>query len=193
MKQKLAKYISIIGHPLLSIPIYILIVLFSTENFKKALLVSFLIIGGVFVPLILRLYIKSKNGTYSNFDVSDRKQRKSIFIFIIPLLIIVTYLLFKTQENSNLYLSVLFATILIFVSQIVNFFIKSSLHVSLNIYLSFLIMTVNPPIGIIVLLFTALLGWSRIELGRHTIVEVIVGGIIGLTISLLMYYTEGIY
>jgi hypothetical protein len=191
MKQKLAKLISIIGHPLLTIPVFVIIVLFSTEKFEKALSISFLIIGCVFVPLILRLYLKSKNGSYTNFDVSDRKQRKSIFIFILPLLIIVTYLLFKKQENSGLCMSVLFATILVFVSQMVNLFIKSSLHVSLNIYLSFLVMTVNFRIGLFVFLFTILLGWSRIVLGRHTLKEVLSGGAIGLTISLLMYCTEG--
>jgi len=191
MKQKIANFISIIGHPLLTIPVFVAIAMFTSEDFKKASFVSFLIIGCIFIPLILRMLIKSKNGTYTNFDVSDRIQRKSLFIYIVPLLIVVTFLLFKTQQNSNLCISVLFATILIFVSQIVNLFIKSSLHVSLNIYLSFLVMTINFKIGIVILLFTIILGWSRIVLKRHTIKEVLLGGFIGLTICLLMYYTEG--
>jgi len=84
----------------------------------------------------------------------------------------------------------LFATILVLISQVVNLFIKSSLHVSLNIYLSFLVMTLNLKIGILLFLFTGLLGWSRIELGRHTLKEVLAGGVIGLSISLIMFYIE---
>lgn len=191
MKQKIANFISIIGHPLLTIPVFVAIVMFTADNLKNAAFVSFLIIGCIFIPLTLRMHIKSKNGTYTNFDVSDRIQRKSLFIYIVPLLIVVTFLLFKTQQNSNLCISVLFATILIFISQIVNLFIKCSLHVSLNIYLSFLVMTVNYKIGTVILLFTIMLGWSRIVLRRHTTKEVLLGGFIGLSISLLMYYTEG--
>ena len=191
MKQKIANFISIIGHPLLTIPIFIAIVMFANENAKKAFYISFLIIGCVFVPIILRMYIKSKNGTYTNFDVSDKKQRKTLFIFIIPLLVIVTFILFKTHQNNNLCKTILFATILVFISQVVNLFIKSSLHVSLNIYLSFLVMTLNYKIGIILFLFTGLLGWSRIVLGRHTLKEVLVGGAIGLSISLITLYIEG--
>lgn len=191
MKQKIARFISIVGHPLLTIPLYVLIVMFTHENLNKALFNSFLIIGCIFIPLILWLYIKYKKGSFTNFDVSDRKQRKSIFIFIIPILSVVTFIVYKTGQSPNLYLSLLFALILVLISQIVNFFIKSSLHVSFNIYLSFLLLTVNYKLGIILLLFTGLLGWSRIVLGRHTLKEVLVGAAIGLLVSLTMIHLEG--
>jgi len=176
---------------MLTIPVFVVIAMFGFEDFKKAAFISFLIIGCIFIPLIVRMYLKSKNGTYTNFDVSDRKQRKSLFIYAVPLLAFVTFLLFTTGQNINLCISLLFATVLVFVSQIVNLFIKSSLHVSLNIYLSFLVMTLNVAAGIVLLLFTVLLGWSRIVLGRHTLKEVLCGGCIGFAISLLMYCVEG--
>ena len=190
MKQKTANIISTLGHPLFTIPAFVAMVMFANEDFKKAVFITFLIIGCIFVPLILRLYIKSKNGTYTNFDVSNRMQRKTIFIFIIPFLIIVTFVLFKTRQNHDLCISMLFATILVLISQVVNLFIKSSLHVSLNIYLSFLVMMLNLKVGILLFLFTGLVGWSRIELGRHTLKEVLTGGVIGLSISLIMFYIE---
>jgi membrane-associated phospholipid phosphatase len=52
-------------------------------------------------------------------------------------------------------------------------------------------MTLNYKIGIILFLLTGLLGWSRIVLGRHTQKEVLVGGVIGLSISLIMIFIEG--
>jgi membrane-associated phospholipid phosphatase len=85
----------------------------------------------------------------------------------------------------------LFGLILLFILQVVNFRIKSSMHVSLNIYLSFLIMTVNYPVGIIVLLLTAPIGWSRVALGRHSLKEVLSGTVIGLLVSLVMMHAEG--
>ena len=81
MKKKIAQLVSVAGHPLLTIPLYAAFVLFTFEDVKTASFNSALIIGCIFIPLILRLYLKSRNGSYTNFDVSDRKQRKSMFFF----------------------------------------------------------------------------------------------------------------
>lgn len=189
--KKVAGFISIIGHPLLTIPLFVVIILYGSDGFSKATLNSSLIIGCIFIPIILWMYIKSKNGSYTNFDVSDQTQRKSLFWFALPLLLLVTIILFATNQSKNLCISVLFALILLVISQVINLFVKSSLHVSFNIYLSSLVFTVNYKIGILVLLFTGLLMWSRVKLGRHSKKEVVVGMIVGILISLMMLYFEG--
>jgi len=190
MKQAIAKWISMCGHPLLTIPLFVTITMFATEDIGKASLVIFLIVGCIFVPLVAWLYIKSKNGTTTNFDVSDRKQRKSLFVFILPVLMVVTIILYRTGQSKTVCLSVFFGLVITFVSQLVNLRIKSSLHVSMTIYLAFLIMPLNYIAGIVVLLLSGLIGWSRIVLGRHTLKEVLWGGGIGLTIGLIMFYVE---
>jgi ABC-type Fe3+ transport system permease subunit len=76
MKKNIAHVVSVLGHPLLTIPLYVVLVMFGSEDFKRASLNTFLIIGCVFIPVTVWLYIKSRNGSYTNFDVSDRKQRK---------------------------------------------------------------------------------------------------------------------
>ena len=191
MKKKIAQLVSVAGHPLLTIPLYAAFVLFTFEDVKTASFNSAIIIGCIFIPLILRLYLKSRNGSYTNFDVSDRKQRKSIFFFIIPLLSVVTATVFITGQSRNLCLSLLFALVLVVISQLVNLFIKSSMHVSFHLYLSFLVMTLNYRVGVIVLLIGVPIAWSRMVLGRHTLKEVVFGGAIGLTVGLCMFYAEG--
>jgi len=44
-------------------------------------------------------------------------------------------------------------------------------------------MPINLMIGIIVLLFSGLIGWSRLELKRHTLKEVYTGAVIGFTME----------
>ena len=190
MKQQIAKCISFCGHPLLTIPLFVTITMLATEDIRKASLVIFLIVGCIFVPLIAWLYIKSKNGTTTNFDVSDRRQRKSLFVFMLPVLMLVTIILYYSGRSKTICLSVFFGLVITFVSQLVNLRIKSSLHVSLTIYLAFLIMPLNYVAGVIILLLSALIGWSRIALGRHTLKEVLWGGGIGLTIGLIMFCIE---
>ena len=189
--KKIATYISTLGHPLLTIPLFILIVLFGNEDSSRAAPISFLIIGCVFIPVTIRLYIKSRNGSYTNFDVSDKIQRRSLYLFVVPLLLIVTIILFATNQSRNLCLGVLFALLLLILSQAINYFVKSSLHVSLNIYLSALIFTVNFKAGVAALLFTALISWSRVKLGRHSVKEVLFGLLIGTIISLILLKLEG--
>jgi membrane-associated phospholipid phosphatase len=190
MKSSLAKFISFIGHPLLTIPLFVAVVMFLFEDFTKAILISSIIIGCIFVPLVSWMYTKSKNGTYTNFDVSDRKQRYSLFYFAVPLLLIATVLLFITHQSNVLLVSVIFGLIITLVSQLVNIYVKSSLHVSLNIYLAFLIMPISVYVALIIFLFTIAIGWSRIVLKRHTFREVVFGAVIGMVISLIMDLIE---
>jgi membrane-associated phospholipid phosphatase len=191
MKRKFAQFISVIGHPLLTIPLFVLTVMFSKENNSTAMLVSFLIIGCFFIPVTIRLFVKSRNGSYSNFDVSNRVQRKSLYAFSIPLLASVALILYITDQSRSICLSVLFALILLVVSMVVNFFVKCSLHVSLNVFLGALVYSVNSKIAVAILLFTLLLIWSRIALGRHTCKEVIFGFVLGFALGVMMLYFQG--
>lgn len=190
MKQKFAQLVSIIGHPLLTIPLFVLAVMFSKEDKCTATLVSFLIIGCFFIPVTIRLYIKSKNGSYSNFDVSDRIERKSLYTFAIPLLAVVFLALYFTDQPLSVCLSVLFAFILLVASMVVNFFLKCSLHVSLNVFLAALAYDVSIKLAAGILIFTVLLIWSRITLGRHSLKEVVFGFILGILVSVIMLYFQ---
>lgn len=188
---KTANLISIICHPLLTIPLFVLIASSAFGDFKSAALVSFLIIGCIFLPSTIMIFIRTRRGSYTNFDISDMKQRNSLFIFALPLIIAISIILYETGQPRIFYLSVFFAFLLMFISQIVNFYIKSSLHVSLNIFLSSLVGMMNIRFGVFVFLLTGLIGWSRLTLGRHTLKEIITGAGIGVSISLVMLCVEG--
>ncbi|MBA3705192.1 MAG: phosphatase PAP2 family protein [Bacteroidetes bacterium] len=191
MKTKLASFISVIGHPLLTLPVFSIIAFFTYEEFHSALLHSSLIAVGISLPLALKMYLNSKNGKYSNFDVSNKTQRQSWYVFAIIVLLIVTIILFVTGQPRTINLSVLFSLILLSTSKITNYFVKSSLHVSLNVFLSFLLLPMNLVLGLLFLLFTILIAWSRLILKRHTFKEIIAGFIIGLTVGTFALYCIG--
>src|SRR5260221_9307112 len=112
-KIKFAEFISVIGHPLLTLSIFAITALFTYEEFYGALLNSSLIVAGIILPLTLKMHLNSKNGTYTNFDVSDKTQRQSWYGFAILVLLIVTIILFVTDQPRRLSLSVLFSLILL--------------------------------------------------------------------------------
>lgn len=149
---------------------------------------SLLILGGFFVPLALTMYRKQARGTYTNFDVSDQAQRKTWYILAVGLLACVTISLYMTNQGYVIRVIFLLATLLLATSQVVNYFIKSSLHVSLNSYLAFLLLIFDWRAGYLFLAWIPFIGWSRIHLNRHTLPEIMMGVIIGSGFGSWLFY-----
>lgn len=193
MTQKIARVISILGHPFLTIPLYTLIITFSLMEVQKALFISLTIIGGFFIPISLWNFVKTRKGIYTNFDVSDQKQRNSMYLFAIPALLIVLAVFYFTNQSHNLILVILFALILLISSYVVNFSVKCSGHTSLTIFLSFLVLPVSFTAAMIMLVCAVAIGWSRLALKRHTFTEVVAGMILGLMVGTSMLYFQGYF
>lgn len=179
MQQKLAHYISAFGNPLLTIPLFAIIALYQTENRRTALFASLVIVGGVVVPILIKSYRGVQKGEYTNYDISNRKQRQSWYLFPTLLLALATIVLYVTHQSRDLVLGVLFALVLFIVSQVVNLYIKTSLHVGFNVYLGFLVYPLYSKLAIGVWAFTLVLGWSRVFLKKHTLYEVLCGAGLG--------------
>ncbi len=172
---------------------YTLIITFSLMEVRKAIFISLTIIGGFFIPISLWNFIKTRKGSYTNFDVSDQKQRNSMYLFAIPALLLVLAVFYFTRQSHNLILVIVFALILLTLSYAVNFFIKCSGHASMTIFLSFLVLPVSFTSAIIMLVCAIAIGWSRLELKRHTFAEVITGIFLGLAIGFPMLFFQGYF
>ena len=171
-----AKIISIVGHPLLVIPVFAIIVLFKYENTQKATTLSGLIVGGLIVPMVVKMYRGYRKGTYTNFDVSDQAERKTWYSLPIILLTIFTLYLFVKEQERNLRLAILLSLILLISSKLINNYIKISLHASFGAYIAMLAFQLLGIIyGSLFLLFALLVACARVVLRRHTVIEVVLG------------------
>ncbi len=119
-------------------------------------------------------------------DVSNRVQRKTLYIFIAAC--VISYLIFNYIKNGYIDLVMLFILILLFVLQISNFFIKSSMHTAFNIFVAALFFTLNWKMGLIWMGVAILVGITRIILKRHTVKEVLTGAGIAFMISFIYLY-----
>jgi len=180
MNAKLANYISILSHPFLTIPVFVIITLFNHEYFLKAAWISALIIGGIFIPLTVKLYRGKKDGTYTNFDVSNRQQRQTVYAYAITLLGVVTAILFITDQSRALQLNMLFSFLLLLSLMLSNYFVKSSLHIAFNTFLSCMLISTIGPLVAILFGCVFFIGRARIVLRRHTLNEVLAGAVLGL-------------
>lgn len=183
---RFAKIISVAGHPLITIPLFVSAILFRTMAIEKAVIITGLLVCGIILPLTIKMARGVKQGRYTNFDVSDRKQRKGWYFFAIGLLVITTIILFVTKQSRAVCFGFLLSTLLLISSQLANYFIKSSLHVAFNVFLWFMIAPFSVFVAAVFAVFVIVIAWSRIYLDLHSVKEVIFGAIIGALFGVLL-------
>ncbi|WP_228442102.1 phosphatase PAP2 family protein [Chryseobacterium nematophagum] len=155
-------------------------------SLKDSLIYFLPILLIIILPVIIWLVWNVKTGRYTNMDVSNRNQRKTLYIFIG--ICVITYLIFHYVQNRHLDFVMLFILILLLTLQISNFYIKSSMHTAFNIFVAALFFSLNPQAGLIWLGIAILVGITRIILKRHTVKEVFMGAGIAFVISFIYLY-----
>lgn len=177
--RHIARFISIIGHPLLTISILVLYLSHKEMPKKEADLVSAIIVGGITIPIILHNLWKTQKGQYTNFDVSNRKQRKGFFLFSIVLLALVSLWCWRMGLSSKLVYSMWIFLSMVILFAIVNYKSKISMHAGVNFYIVAIMLHYNMILGLACLALAILVAASRLVLKRHTLLEVIVGACVG--------------
>jgi len=187
LKTTVAKLVSTIGHPFLTVPVFVVFLLFSIEPAKEATYLSVLIIGGIFVPIGLKTLRGVKRGTYTNLDVSDQLQRQRWFVGTTFLLFAVTVIIWLTNQGRVLRLAVTCALMLLLTAQVVNIRVKASMHLAFHTFLGVLILYFNKNAGLGFLLFAPLLAWSRLHLKRHVKKEIFAGVALGAAFGMVFW------
>lgn len=187
---KLSNILSNVLNPLFSLLIFFIYFakekMETTEAFKNLLWMVILVI----IPIFGWIFWNVKTGRYTNMDVSDRKQRNSLYLFNVFIVSIYIAFLYFTQQNFDLILIIIFVMALMLIMHFSNFFIKSSMHTSFNVFVSALFFSLNIYFGLFWLFLTILVGISRVILKRHTVKEVIMGFIIATFISFVYLYFD---
>lgn len=179
----LSKIISNFFNPLVSLVIYFFYYSYKNYTWEQASAKFLPILFLLIIPVALWIYRNVKNGKYTNMDVSNRKQRHSLYIFIIIATVIFLGVDFYLHKEMDW--AIFMLCILLILMQISNFSIKSSMHTSLNIYVSALFFTIEPAVGIFWFILSIIIGITRVILKRHTPAEVFSGGAIAVLVSLI--------
>ncbi len=184
--HKISRIISDFFNPLISLLIFFIYMSVREYSLKDSLLYFMPLLLMIILPVVIWLVWNVKTGRYTNMDVSNRVQRKSLYIFIAACVVI--YLVFNYFRNGYIDLVMLFILILVFTMQISNFFIKSSMHTAFNVFVAALFFSLDWKAGLIWLGIAALVGITRIILKRHTVKEVFMGAGIAFVVSFIYLY-----
>ncbi len=184
----LARIISNIFNPIilfLAFP-YILVER-ATRNFQVALeweIISVFFLGIVTLYMVYEVH----RGVFSDLDVSRKKDRPRLFLFLSIITLLYMLVLFVLKAPFIL-LAVTFGIIIgIFISSIVTIWVKASMHEATSTALFTALGIAFSGWYFLLLLLIPVLGWARVKTKRHTILEVCVGVMIGLLLAIFVYY-----
>lgn len=183
---KWSKFLSQIFNPLFSLIVFFVYKESKNGSFVQSALKFLWLFIFLILPVLIWIFSRVKSGKYTDSDVSDREQRKSLYLFISAALSV--YILFNYFVNKTWDLVLIYVLVLILLMQISNLLIKSSMHTALNIFVAALFFSENFVWGIVWLLISILVGITRILLKRHTLQEVLSGGIIAVFVSAFYLY-----
>ena len=187
-KTKIARIISDIFNGFLTMILTPSIAIFTSPlpTTQKIILFILYLLSPILPYLILR-----KMGKVTDYEFTNRKERPPYFTTI-SLLFGILFLLITTLNIEALTLTRVSLNIFLvsFVITLITFFWKISGHMTYSTILFATLIYLFPTTPSLMFLFvlTPIIAWSRIVLNKHTLTQVILGTLIPLSISILIYW-----
>ncbi|OGC42189.1 hypothetical protein A3K02_01205, partial [candidate division WS6 bacterium RIFOXYD1_FULL_33_8] len=182
IKDLIAKFFSRILTISLIILAIVSILLKTTLPFETELIIATL----TFVVPILTIVLFKKLGITSDFNVSKRSERPRLFAVMAISFAIALYI---AINSSSTLLIVIFSTLNItfFLGFVITLFWKISFHMIWSILATFFIIySLQTPQSYLLILFIPLIAWSRLQLKRHSLLQVVAGTLLTLTCIFLV-------
>lgn len=190
VRHDIASVISAVIHPIVFPLVTVIVIgLAATQNniMATALYAIFAVLLTA-LPVALVVYVQVKRGKWSDLDVSQRTQRYTLYPLTLVCLGLLAYLYWRIHAPVAAIKSVFTLVLANVINGIINLYWKVSAHATTAAACSTLLWqysvghTWGPPATI----GAVLVGWSRVELKRHTTGQVLVGWLVGASSALLI-------
>jgi membrane-associated phospholipid phosphatase len=180
LRQTLAAAVSAIIHPVAFPLLTLAAITFTQTSSPRATLVVCLIALVLTTgPVAALVGYQVARGRWTDLDVSVREQRYALYPvgLICSLLMIVAFLLIRAPHATIA--AALAMALANAVDGVINYAYKVSAHATAAAVCAALLWLLVPGWGVPAALAAALVGWSRVELGRHTTGQVLLGWLVG--------------
>jgi hypothetical protein len=177
---RLARAISWIGHPLVFISVAVGVIVALRLANRAGLTVLLTLLVCIVLPMALLLFRGVRSGRWSDADVSVRKERTRFYPRAIPISAIGVIALWFIRAPAFALHGAIATLALLVISALINFRIKLSLHALFAVYSSVILFSVNIVAGSVAIALALLVFWSRLYLGRHNVLEMMTGTLLGL-------------
>jgi membrane-associated phospholipid phosphatase len=176
-RRAIARWISIIIHPIVYPLVTLAIIIDVATNGNLGLSFRFLLLAIALtsLPVTLLVGYQVARGHWTDLDVSVRKQRYFLYPFGLAGLILLA-LAFKWLGAPAVAVKAAVASVVANLADgVINFWYKVSAHTTSAAVCATLLTILVPTLAVPSILAAVAVAWSRVELGRHTVGQVILG------------------
>jgi membrane-associated phospholipid phosphatase len=186
--DQFAELVSNIFHPLLVvIPTLVIAMTRLGSSVWQAIFWTTLAIAIVNLPMALLLFWGVRSGKYSDASVSIREQRNSIYAVGGICLVILLAVLVIAKAPVVLIACLVSAVIATALGYWINRYTKLSLHSAAMAGCTAVLLLTAPQVGLVMAVFTPVVGWARIRLKHHTPAQILIGWILPMTCVFLVF------
>ncbi len=183
-RRQLARWISIVGHPFTFAVLLVAITSWKLHGGEQALRTTGIVVAAMLMPLGSFIWNRYSLGRWETVDASAPTDRPALYTAAFLLLIPVGLYFILRGRDTEMVRGIAAVAILIGLLAGLNRWIKLSVHLAIATFAAIIIMRLVPNLGVALLLFLPLLGWSRLFLSRHAPAEIAGGFFLGLIVAL---------
>lgn len=178
MNHAAARTVSILGHPMLVLPLAATGLATARGQWRMA---GWMVLGFAVFAAVVMAYSRWQvgRGRWAHVDASGRSERRSLNRFLLVALLLATLLAAGLGQSRELMLGLGLSTALVAFAMLTARWWKLSLHMAFVVYAALLLFATAWWIGMIGIVFAALVAWSRLALGRHVPRDLVAGGAAG--------------
>ncbi len=186
LRQTLAQFVSAIVHPV-AFPLLTLAAITYTQtgSARTAAILCLVALALTTAPIAALVGYQVARGRWTDLDVSVRQQRYTLYPIGIVFELLLVGALFLMRAPHGAIVAGIAMTTANIVDGVINFADKISVHTTAAATCAALLWLFVPGWGAPAALAAALVGWSRVELGRHTTGQVMLGWLVGAASALL--------
>ncbi len=175
-RSAVARWISLIVHPIAFPLVTLAVLLYSaTQSLPRTTGWVLLALALTSLPITVLVVFQVTRGHWTDLDVSVRRQRYLLYPFGLACLAILALVYHWLQAPAIAVAATVASALANLVDGVINLTYKVSAHATSAAACAALLLHVVPAVGVVAAAAAALVGWSRVELGRHTLGQVLLG------------------
>ena len=177
---RFARIISWIGHPLVFVPVSLAIVVTTRLAPRVGIPILGVLFLFVIAPIAILLFAGVRSGRWRDADVSVRGERRRFYPWAIPFSAFGALTIWLMRAPAFILRGAIVTLALFVLAAIINLRLKISLHILFAFYCAVILLRLGVICGVSALILALLVFWSRVFLGRHTLIEATMGGLMGI-------------
>jgi len=194
VRKRVATITSNIINPfVLAVIVIVLLALDSAVGMAEGFRWAAIAIAVTVVPGLIIVSCLVSKGRLDGFFINARNQRWQVYICSAVIAVIAIAVLFLIDAPMMLIATFVAGLALVLIFMLINHWWKISVHTAFASASSTILIIIFGPASAFITLTLPLVGWSRVELKRHTPWQVVAGAAVSAVIVVVVFELFGVF